>query len=158
MSTTEILFNSPALHSLKRNQLVQLCKKHDIKANGKNIEIIARLKQYALTLPADSPLNVAVRSEEQLHYGGMEVDDDDNDSADDDSGLESRHKAQRPSEMWEVVMEDIPEEVGESQGSLSSSKTVQSGQASGEFGSVKGEIVYDLISMPLICGNVQRQV
>ncbi|KAH8833786.1 hypothetical protein DL96DRAFT_1578403 [Flagelloscypha sp. PMI_526] len=31
-----ILFNSPALHALKRDQLVKLCKMHSIKANGKN--------------------------------------------------------------------------------------------------------------------------
>ena len=45
MSTTDILFNSPALHSLKRAQLVQLCKRHNIKASGKNTELVDRLKE-----------------------------------------------------------------------------------------------------------------
>jgi hypothetical protein len=44
---TQILFNSPALHSLKREQLVKLCKLHSIKANGKNVELIQRLRQHA---------------------------------------------------------------------------------------------------------------
>jgi len=30
-----ILSNSPALHSLKRQQLIQLCKQYSLKANGK---------------------------------------------------------------------------------------------------------------------------
>ena len=48
--TTDILFNSPALHSLKRAQLVQLCKRHELKATGKNADLIARLKNHALGL------------------------------------------------------------------------------------------------------------
>ncbi|THG94970.1 hypothetical protein EW026_g6604 [Hermanssonia centrifuga] len=52
-TTTEILFNSPALHSLKRDQLVKLCKIHSLKANGKNAELIDRLKQRAAQLPPD---------------------------------------------------------------------------------------------------------
>lgn len=35
MSSNEILFNSPALHSLKRAQLVKICKRHGLKASGK---------------------------------------------------------------------------------------------------------------------------
>ena len=53
-TTTQILFNSPALHSLKRDQLVKLCKIHSIKANGKNSELIERLKQRALELPPEA--------------------------------------------------------------------------------------------------------
>ena len=62
-TTTQILFNSPALHSLKREQLVKLCKIHAIKANGKNVEMIQRLRQHAQTMPKDSPLSIAARSE-----------------------------------------------------------------------------------------------
>ncbi|KAG7095610.1 hypothetical protein E1B28_006336 [Marasmius oreades] len=65
-TTTEILFNSPALHSLKRDQLVKLCKIHSIKASGKNVELIARLKAVAETLPKDSALSIAARSEEKF--------------------------------------------------------------------------------------------
>ncbi|KAL0576108.1 hypothetical protein V5O48_005855 [Marasmius crinis-equi] len=63
-TTTEILFNSPALHSLKRDQLVKLCKIHSIKASGKNVELIAKLKAVAEQLPKDSALSIAARSEE----------------------------------------------------------------------------------------------
>ncbi|KAI0287177.1 hypothetical protein BC826DRAFT_1108625 [Russula brevipes] len=62
--TTQILFNSPALHSLKRDQLVKLCKIHSIKASGKNTELIQKLKNHAASLPHGSPLSVAARSEQ----------------------------------------------------------------------------------------------
>lgn len=39
-----------ALHSLKRNQLQKLCKLHKINASGKNVAMVERLEQYALTL------------------------------------------------------------------------------------------------------------
>ncbi|KAJ7726876.1 hypothetical protein B0H16DRAFT_1779853 [Mycena metata] len=52
-TTTQILFKSPALHSLKRDQLVKLCKIHSIKANGKNVELVERLKTHARNLPRD---------------------------------------------------------------------------------------------------------
>ena len=46
MSTENILLNSPALKSLKRAQLVGLCKRCGLRANGKNTELIARLQEY----------------------------------------------------------------------------------------------------------------
>jgi hypothetical protein len=62
MSTiTQILFNSPTL--LKRDQLVKLCELHSIEANGKNVELVERLKTHAKSLPRDSPLSVVFRSE-----------------------------------------------------------------------------------------------
>jgi hypothetical protein len=94
--TTQILFNSPALHSLKRDQLVKLCKIHSIKASGKKVELIEKLKQHASTLPHSDPLSVATRSEQP---------EDDKDL----QGDKSRLDTQRSSEQWEVVMEDIPE-------------------------------------------------
>jgi hypothetical protein len=94
--TTQILFNSPALHSLKRDQLVKLCKIHSIKASGKNVDLIQKLKQHASTLPHNDPLSVATRSEQP---------EDDKDLQGDTSRLDT----QRSSEQWEVVMEDIPE-------------------------------------------------
>lgn len=84
-TTTEILFNSPALHSLKRDQLVRLCKLHSIKASGKNVDLIDRLKQHAQALPKDSPLSIASRSEHN-----------------------EKENIYRPSEQWEV-MDTIPE-------------------------------------------------
>ncbi|KAJ7031559.1 hypothetical protein C8F04DRAFT_910039, partial [Mycena alexandri] len=113
-TTTQILFNSPALHSLKRDQLVKLCKIHSIKANGKNVELVERLKTHAKNLPRDSPLSVAFRSEE----------------AQDDEEMEEAARP-RPSSQWELVMDSIVEEAedGSSQGTLSSRATV-----TGEFG------------------------
>ncbi|KAH9962229.1 hypothetical protein BC827DRAFT_1199781 [Russula dissimulans] len=114
--TTQILFNSPALHSLKHNQLAKLCKIHSIKASGKKVELIQRLKDHAATLPHGSPLSVATRSE-QLR--------DDKDS-------------KRPSEQWELLMEDIPElPEGSSRQTLSSLRSV-SGTAPDEFGTGGG--------------------
>ncbi len=90
--TTQILFNSPALHSLKRDQLVKLCKLHSIKATGKNTELIGKLKRHAATLPPGSPLSVATRSEQPQNDGSSPT--------------------QRQSEQWEIVMEDIPDVPG----------------------------------------------
>ena len=125
-TTTQILFNSPALHSLKRDQLLKLCKIHNIKTTGKNVDLIDRLKHHAATLPPDAPLNVAVRSE----------DDSDSMSVD-ESPLHPSHRYSampRPSEAWEVVMDDIQELPETSaQNSLNSLRTVDNGNA-GEFG------------------------
>ena len=110
--TTQILFNSPALHSLKRDQLVKLCKIHSIKASGKNIDLVQRLKDHALTLPPGDPLRVAVHIDEES----------------------STLDLKRPSDQWEVVMEDVPE-VPEpaSRTTLSSLRSVTS-NAPDEFG------------------------
>ncbi|SJL10512.1 uncharacterized protein ARMOST_13898 [Armillaria ostoyae] len=42
-ATGDILHNSAALHSLKRDQLIRLCKIHGVKASGKNVDIAERL-------------------------------------------------------------------------------------------------------------------
>lgn len=100
-STTQILFNSPALHSLKRDQLVKLCKIHSIKANGKNVELIEKLKQHAAHLPPDALLDSEEEEEEDKENQGP------------------RKAASRPSEGWEVLMESIAEgEESSNQGSL----------------------------------------
>lgn len=122
MSTSAILFNSPALHSLKRDQLVKLCKIHSIKANGKNVDLIERLKQHASSLPADAALHLPLP-----------------DSDDDPEGLLSPQRAiNRPSEQWEVVMEDINEE--DPQGTANSKRTVNATEA-GEFGTAMSKCV-----------------
>jgi hypothetical protein len=134
-TTTQILFNSPALHSLKREQLVKLCKIHALKANGKNVELIQRLRQHSQSLPKDAPLSVAARSESNglILSNPMETDDLDQHAMQEDE-IESTMTRPRPSEQWEVVMNSI-EEVDEksSQGSLSSQRTVNN-TGSGEFG------------------------
>ncbi|KAK7001055.1 SAP domain-containing protein [Favolaschia claudopus] len=133
-TTTQILFNSPALHSLKRDQLVKLCKTHSIKANGKNVELVERLKSHAKTLPNDNPLSVAIRSEQENEP--LPADDAE---CDEESTLEKAFNP-RPSSQWEVVMDSIMEESedssssqgGSSQGTLSSLKS--NFTLAGEFG------------------------
>lgn len=138
-TTTQILFNSPALHSLKREQLVKLCKIHSLKANGKNVDLIHRLRQHAQSLPKDTPLSVAARSElnDSLQSQPMEIDDADRQTVQSDDPQVIVH-GPRPSEQWEVVMDSIQEvEENSSQGSLSSQRTLGSSLGyteSGEFG------------------------
>ncbi|KAJ7248120.1 hypothetical protein B0H12DRAFT_1324740 [Mycena haematopus] len=129
-TTTQILFNSPALHSLKRDQLVKLCKIHSIKANGKNVELIERLKTHAKSLPKDNPLSVAIRSEQE----GEPLAQDD-----EQCGQGEKAFNPRPSSQWELVMDSITEESeeGSSQesslrGTLSSMKSGTT--VAGEFG------------------------
>ncbi len=127
--TTEILFNSPALHSLKRDQLVKLCKIHSIKANGKNVEIIERLKKVAEGLPKGAPLSIAARSDVPAS-DGMDVDSEmEHDGLDKENihGGRVEHTAMkilpRPSEQWEVmesIAECDSEDSGSNQGTLKS--------------------------------------
>ncbi|RPD61791.1 hypothetical protein L226DRAFT_612224 [Lentinus tigrinus ALCF2SS1-7] len=189
-TTTQILFNSPALHSLKRDQLVKLCKIHSIKANGKNSELIERLKQRAAELPpeeaaADEEEDPLADQEDDDHAsmdvdvdgipGGMPVhpapvlapsesdntdgdvsmnmnagnsnsnsnlyrDRDGNEMESDDCEMQemqdvvltSRFSIPRPSEQWEVVMEDIAE-VDETMGTASSKGSLRT-VSGGEFG------------------------
>ncbi|KAJ7120974.1 hypothetical protein C8R44DRAFT_877289 [Mycena epipterygia] len=127
-TTTQILFNSPALHSLKRDQLVKLCKIHSIKANGKNVDLVERLKTHAKGLPRDNPLSVAFRSDQD---GAPEAQDDE---AEEESVPEEKACMPRPSSQWELVMDSISEETeeGSSQGTLSSLKSGST--LAGEFG------------------------
>lgn len=117
-TATQILFNSPALHSLKRDQLVKLCKTHGLKANGKNTELVHRLKTHSQSLPPDAPLSVAVRSETFVNPSA------DTGDADSDHSDVSTARSVRPSQQWEIVMEDIAEE-SESQGTLTSKGTTR---------------------------------
>ncbi len=145
-TTTQILFNSPALHSLKRDQLVRLCKVHSLKANGKNIELIQRLRQHAETLPNDSPLSVAARSEvsETIPNQGINTSEDDQRptaSLQEQDAFSFQNTRPRPSEQWEVVMDSIEEvEENSSQGTVTSQRTVKGG--TGEFGTGGSKCMY----------------
>lgn len=146
MSTTQILFNSPALHSLKRDQLVKLCKIHSIKASGKNTDLVEKLKQHALSLQ---------QAEQEADGTGDVNNDMDGVEATTDARLElsqevenhdgsnapDRCQMPRPSEQWEVVMDSIDEEEeGSFQNTVSSKGTLRtiggSGNTTlaGEFG------------------------
>jgi hypothetical protein len=148
-TTTQILFNSPALHSLKREQLVKLCKIHSLKANGKNLDLIQRLRQHAQCLPKDAPLSVAARSEDDAAIPCQLVEADCDEQVMQEPSFQSRP---RPSEQWDVVMDSIEElEENSSQGTLSSQRTVNN-IGSGEFGTggssgifLSGRFSFDLI-------------
>ncbi|KAJ3920547.1 hypothetical protein F5877DRAFT_37860 [Lentinula edodes] len=135
--TTEILFNSPALHSLKRDQLVKLCKIHSVKASGKNVELIERLKRVAEDLPKGS-LSIGSGNHD-IDNGDMEIDE-----AADNGGNNKENYADRkigsttavvnpprPSEQWEV-MESIAECENEDSGSRNG--TLRSIASNREFG------------------------
>jgi len=145
-TTTQILFNSPALHSLKREQLVKLCKIHSIKANGKNIDLIDKLKRHAQTLPKDSPLSIAARSESTGFVPCPPQDDQTDEEAapQEANNAADQFSMPRPSEQWEVVMESIQEiEENSSQGTLSSLRTLGSNNGgAGEFGTGSSKCAY----------------
>ncbi|CDO77441.1 hypothetical protein BN946_scf184857.g48 [Trametes cinnabarina] len=170
-TTTQILFNSPALHSLKRDQLVKLCKIHSIKANGKNTELIERLKQHAQALPPGAlgapDQDDAMEVEDRLHDADEDEDEDipggfsggyqgvinqDCDDAMDDVILTSRFGIPRPSEQWEVVMDDI-EEVDETLGTMSSKGSLRT-VSNGEFGThaSKGSVTSSLKALATSLG------
>jgi len=98
------------LHALKRDQLVKLCKIHSIKASGKNVELVEKLKAHAKSLPKEDPLNVAARSED------IEM----NEAAASEPETSTSSALPRPSEQWEVVMDSIVEEEEPSQDTLRS--------------------------------------
>ena len=136
-TTTEILFNSPALHSLKRDQLVKLCKIHSIKASGKNVDLIQKLRRHAKTLPKDSPLSIAARSESTDSIP-VEADTPEADAEEIKDDASYRTTLPRQSEQWEMIMDSIEEEEeGSSQGTMSSQRTLNGG--TGEFGVVSSK-------------------
>lgn len=97
MSTDNILLNSPALKSLKRAQLVGLCKRYGLRAAGKNVELVQRLQEHgrsdvlAATFSGDAP--------------PCEDDDD----IVEESGSKKAPVISRPSEAWSIV--DQPSDV-----------------------------------------------
>lgn len=133
---TQILFNSPALHSLKRDQLVKLCKIHSLKANGKNKDLIERLQQHAKMLPPDDPLSIATRSDDSDAKAGMESEGDESEGGSNYGSTETLGRSIRPSEQWEVVMDDIPEVDEET---LRSNRGGNSNSQAGEFGTNGGK-------------------
>lgn len=101
MSVENILLNSPALSSLKRAQLVGLCKRYGLRASGKNVELISRLQEHGRTGEMEDILgydDMLPRDD-----GGKSIADDGNDPRDVPTA------APRPSEAWSVV--DEPSDV-----------------------------------------------
>jgi hypothetical protein len=115
---------------LKRQQLVQLCKRNGIKATGKNTEIIEKLQAHARSNLFD-PLSF----NEHTKF-----------SSDDETDKENKRTPMpRPSDMWSVIEEnsrevervhlglrDIQEEVEQEMNTTGSLRGF--GVSSGEFG------------------------
>src|SRR6267154_4627376 len=138
-TTTQILFNSPALHSLKRDQLVKLCKIHSIKANGKNKDLIERLQLHAQTLPPDDPLSVATRSD------NLQNESEDEQDAAEEERMSRESMMARPSEQWEIVMDSIAEVDEDAASTLRSNRVCNATQA-GEFGTNRAKGIYLTVS------------
>ena len=113
MSTENILLNSPALKSLKRAQLVGLCKRYGLRANGKNTELIARLQEYGRSGAMAEILGPKGDAKLQGEDAGPAVEtDDDDDVGNDREATEPQSDslpagAPRPSEAWSVVDEPM---------------------------------------------------
>ncbi|PFH53469.1 hypothetical protein AMATHDRAFT_83795 [Amanita thiersii Skay4041] len=139
-STTQILFNSPALHSLKREQLVKLCKVHSIKATGKNVDLIQKLKQHALTLAQEPPFGDSMDTDDvslsDVYHKRLESEMSNDEQQTTANNVQLMHSDRtRSSEQWEVM--DSIQEVDESaasQGTLTSLKTVGRDKSTNEFG------------------------
>jgi hypothetical protein len=158
LETTQVLFNSPTLHSLQRHQLVNLCKIHSIRSTGKNAELVERLKKYAETLNVDGPSNVALGSND-------ESTNNDTDPMKEDDNVDGR-RSQRTSEQWELleVIEELEE--NSSQGTMSSLKTSSSnGTTSNDFGVERSRSEFVAKNVHLdnadewnVCGNKATSV
>ncbi|KAG8871990.1 hypothetical protein FRB97_008114 [Tulasnella sp. 331] len=146
MSSTEILFNSPALHSLKRAQLVKICKRHGVKAAGTNEALVAKLQQFAKTLPVDrtslyvSTSDAAAEDEDTQHDDDHEEGDDGHSTATEGvimTAQRGRVLLARPSEPWSIVEEESREEENSLPTAVTSLNSKQSGlslSTIGEFG------------------------
>ncbi|QRW03337.1 hypothetical protein RhiLY_02336 [Ceratobasidium sp. AG-Ba] len=101
--SNEILFNSHALSSLKRSQLIKLCKRYGIKATGKTPELVAKLEAYAQTLPPAStficPSEADLLSSPSKYAYANDSDSD----VEENIPVRSASGRGRPSEQWEGV-------------------------------------------------------
>jgi hypothetical protein len=155
---TQILFNSPALHSLKRDQLLKLCKTHGVKASGKNAEIVERLQARGLQLQKDATGSLTP-SDNPTDQASSVVADASTKTESDTFHLNPnpRYGVPRPSEQWEIVMDTIEELDEASQGTLKSHNSLNrlGAGASGEFGaagSMGSKCLYTCMISQKICG------
>ncbi|KAG8929643.1 hypothetical protein FRC02_005274 [Tulasnella sp. 418] len=109
-SSTEILFNSPALNSLKRSQLIKLCKRHGLKAAGKNAEMVERLQEYGRTMQVHEPF-VIPTSDAAIDEAEVLGHDEDSEDGGSDIGQTPRGPGSfRTSEPWSIIDEGSREE------------------------------------------------
>lgn len=128
MSANDIIFNAPALNSLKRAQLVQLCKSHDLKTTGKNNELVNRLQEYAQVMSTDGLLTVFEGSENRPST---------------DDSHENGVDTQRSNQSLDYITE-LTEESSRN-GSANSKKSVASSGSAGEFGTSTSKCAYLVI-------------
>lgn len=150
-----ILLDSPALNSLKRAQLVQLCKRHGVKASGKNTALVERLHRHAAGMFA-TPARPGLASD-------CDGEDEDRDDDSDDERMLGRENRdidpdrtmqQHPSETWEIVMDnsDMVEEQypGSVQSKTRLGPSGSNHSQMGEFGSTGSSKCTCLASLPVL--------
>ncbi|WVQ93273.1 hypothetical protein IAU59_000339 [Kwoniella sp. CBS 9459] len=179
----EILRNSAALNALKRYQLVSLSKRYGLKASGKNVELIHRLEDYAVThandldfyIPSpaptpgpntytappssEPPTPVPSMSTRRMTAAGL-------------APTPLKHKesmmsvASRRSDAWEVLSDSgasmvSPQKEVESgmkkSGSVSSWKSANNGEALSEFGGHHNEKISSSSSMKALASSLTRR-
>ncbi|KAJ2573349.1 hypothetical protein GGH19_004517 [Coemansia sp. RSA 1807] len=79
--------NMDDLQNMKRKQLQSLCKKHDIKANGKTEELIERLLEYAQSGTADGEVGTHSEPEDES----------------DDDNVDETDKSSEPEKVFKVM-------------------------------------------------------
>ncbi|KAI8324343.1 hypothetical protein GQ54DRAFT_67399 [Martensiomyces pterosporus] len=117
-ASTAAGINVEELHGLKRKQLQALCKKHGIKANGKNEELIEHLTEYA-----------------QSGNGSNDAGDADSSSDTDSNGeqeYESAAETEDKSNEDPAISEPADEELGSNAASGDSNNTSESTESSRE--------------------------
>lgn len=130
MSTTDILLNSAALHSLKRNQLVSLCKTHGLKGSGKSSELISKLQEYAMNNPTRDAAIPGLA--ERMQSSQTDMASDDTEMRNDIEQREDDRARIRPSEVWEVIEEETMEQMRQLQEeSLKGKGSLQSNSSKG---------------------------
>ncbi|WVF65621.1 hypothetical protein IAT40_000351 [Kwoniella sp. CBS 6097] len=182
----EILRNSAALNALKRHQLVSLSKRYGLKASGKNVEIIQRLENYAVTHVNDLDFYIPSPAPESGPYSYIGPP-----SSEPPTPVPSmstrrmtavglaptplKHKesmmsvASRRSDAWEVLSDSgasmiSPQKEGESaesgmkkSGSVSSWKSANNGEALSEFGGHHNEKISSSSSMKALATSLTRR-
>ncbi|WWD21121.1 hypothetical protein CI109_105602 [Kwoniella shandongensis] len=181
----EILRNSAALNALKRHQLVSLSKRYGLRASGKNVELVERLQEYAITHANDLDFYIP----EPAPTPGPSVFSSPNYTSEPISPMPTRltsisqtlaptplnHKfsqasiVSRRSEAWEVLSdsgasmisprkeEDEPERGMSKSASVSSWKSANNGEAMLEFGGHHHEQPRSTSSMKALATSLTRR-
>ncbi|KAG8907337.1 hypothetical protein FRB99_004584 [Tulasnella sp. 403] len=137
MSSSEILLNSAALHSLKRSQLTKLCKRYGLKATGKNVDIIERLQEYAKSLSDREITSFDIPTSDLLE-DGFELEDEDEESSPVKAtriDIATPRASGRTSEPWSIIEGDSREEENIIPGQSSRKSPFSLSVSMGEFGS-----------------------